>query len=214
LRGREPAVVELGLDFPGTGLQVDHDRFGLGEEGAAGLGVFEVSEIVAREMVFHDEVARSGAERVGPGEERFDAAGGTGDGSDSGKADPRGGKAVEHGVEPVEGIAAGAGGQIGQSDGGIGGEGDVDEAVEPALGADVEFLSRGEEVTERAALFVLGVAVEQRGGDAARGVVVGDRGGDGGLADAAFAAAGEDDAFGCRIHGGGGGSFSSGRAGS
>ena len=51
-------------------------------------------------------------------------------------------------------------------------------------------------MAQGAALFVLGVAVEQRGSDAARGVLVGNGGRDGRLADAAFASAGKDDEFG------------------
>ena len=103
--------------------------------------------------------------------------------------------------------------RVGHGDRRVGGESDGNETVKSALGADVEFLRRGKEVAQGAALFVLGLAVEQRSGDAARGLVVGNGGGDGRLADAAFASARKDDEFGGGVHGDGV-SFSSGWPGS
>ena len=113
------------------------------------------------------KVAGAVAESVGPSEQRFHAARRARDSGDRSEADAGGVETIEHGVEPLEGVATGPGGEIGQCDARIGGECDVDEAVESAFCADVEFLRRGKEVAQGAALFVLGVAVEQRGGNAA-----------------------------------------------
>lgn len=68
---RQASVVEFGLNLSGTRFKIYYDGLGLGEEGAAGLRVLKIPEIIARDMVLHDEVAGAIAESVGPSEQRF-----------------------------------------------------------------------------------------------------------------------------------------------
>jgi hypothetical protein len=82
-----------------------------------------------------------GGDRLdGGGEQCLHAARRAGDGGDRREADAGGIESIEHCVEPLEGISPRPGGEIGQRDVRIRSESDVNEAVEAAFGADVEFL--------------------------------------------------------------------------
>ena len=196
LRWCQAAVIEFGLDSAGTGAEFNHRRLRRCHECTTGLGVIEVTEVVAGDAVLYNEVADPVAKCRRPGEKRLHAACRARDGRDRRESKAFRRKAVEHGVDPLERIATGARREIGERHRRLCGEHGINEPVEPALGADVELSGIREEVAQGATLFILGVAVEERRGNRACGVEIGDRGGDGGFADATFTAARKDDEFG------------------